>query len=297
MIVVFGGDGQLGRELVDAAESCNSRVLALSHVDTDIAEAAQVHDAIKRFTPSLVVNAAAYTDVERAEIEPHLANRVNAEGARVVAATCQQLAIPLIHISTDFVFDGAKSAPYRETDEVRPLNTYGKSKAAGEAHVMTETEHYAIVRTSWLFSKTGRNFVKTILALAHDRDEIEVVCDEAGCPTSARSLAFAILHMAPRLSADRALSGLYHFAGTPAISRYAFATHIIGAQAQSTGRAPRVIATTSANYGTRTQRPAHSALDCTKIKRTFDIQDAPWQPEVIDVVNALVATARANNVT
>jgi dTDP-4-dehydrorhamnose reductase len=297
MILVFGGDGQLGRELADAAPLGRHRLLALSHSDADIAEAAQVRDAINRFRPSLVVNAAAYTDVERAEIDRDKAHRVNAEGAGVVAGACRHFAIPLVHVSTDFVFDGTMSAPYRETDDVRPLNTYGKSKAAGEAHVMTETEHYAIIRTSWLFSKYGRNFVKTMVALAHDRDEIEVVSDQVGCPTSARSLACAILTIAPRLSADTTLSGLYHFAGTPAISRHAFATNIIAAQAQATGRAPRVTATTSANYGAQTQRPAHSALDCTKIKRTFDIQDAPWQPQVIDIVDALVTTARANNVT
>lgn len=288
MILVFGGDGQLGRELADAAAHRALELQALSRHDADIADAAATHRIIERISPSLVVNAAAYTDVERAEAETDEAYRTNSEGARVLATACGHSAIPLVHVSTDFVFDGRKQAPYSETDEVRPLNAYGRSKAAGEAHVMAATDHYAIVRTSWMFSKYGRNFVKTMLTLARDRDEIRVVGDQFGCPTSARSLAAAILDIAPRLSADKSVSGLYHFAGAPATTWYALASHVIAAQARSTSRTPRVTAISTADFGARAQRPAHSALDCTKIKRVFDIEPADWMSEADAVVDDIL---------
>jgi len=296
MIVVFGGNGQLGRELAEAASSRSLQLATISHREVDVADAERVRYILRRLAPSIVVNAAAFTDVERAEAEPDAAHRTNAEGARIIAAACRQVAIPLVHISTDFVFDGKTSATYLETDEVHPLNVYGRSKAFGEAYVMAEADHYAIIRTSWLFSRYGRNFVKTILAQARERNEITVVDDQFGCPTPARRLAAAVLDAAPRLCSDRALSGIYHFAGTPVTSWHAFATDIISAQAASTGRTPRVFAIASSNYNTRARRPMNSALDCTKIKRVFGIQAPDWRPEVANTVNALVAATRADDV-
>jgi dTDP-4-dehydrorhamnose reductase len=299
MILVFGRDGQLGLELTDAAALRGTPLVAVPHHEADIADGAAVERTFERFRPSAVVNAAGYNDVERAEIEPEKAQRTNGDGPRILAASCHSRNIPLIQISTDYVFDGRKPEPYCETDEVRPLGAYARSKAAGEASVMAETGHYVIIRTSWLFGKYGRNFLKTMVALANDRDEITVVHDQHGCPTSARSLAAAILDITPSLAADPTLSGIYHFAGHPVTTWHAFATDIVSVQAAATGRHPQVIAVSSADYGARVPRPVNSALDCTKIKHIFGIRGTAWQTETIDIVNELLSaeTMRAEHVT
>lgn len=289
MILVFGRDGQLGRELTDAAPLRGTPLVAVARHEVDIADRDAVERCMDREQPSIVVNAAGYNDVERAEIESHIAQRTNGEGPRTLAASCHSRNIPLIHISTDYVFDGRKQEPYRETDEVWPLGAYARSKAAGEASVMAETGHYAIIRTSWLFGKHGRNFLKTMIALAHNRDEITVVDDQYGCPTSARSLAAAILDIAPRLVADPSVSGIYHFAGHPVTTWHAFATDVVSLQNAATGRRTKITAVSSAEYGARTPRPANSALDCTKIKRVFGIDGSPWQSETVDIVNELLS--------
>jgi dTDP-4-dehydrorhamnose reductase len=285
MILVFGQNGQLGRELADAAAERNIPLVALSRADADIADLPSVERAIAEHRPRIVVNAAAYTNVDRAETEIAAANRTNKEGPAILARACHAGKIPLIHISTDYVFDGSKKGPYCETDDICPLGIYGQSKAAGEAAIISETGHFAIIRTAWLFGKYGHNFLKTMLRLAQSRDELTVVDDQHGCPTSARSLAAAILDIAPQLAADPALSGIYHFGGQPPTTWYDFARFIMSVQSAVTGRQPKVTPISSAQYGAPAPRPMNSVLDCTKMQRVFGIQGRPWQAETVDIFN------------
>ena len=288
MILVFGRNGQLGRELVDASSARGQELAAVSRHEGDIADISAVARMIDRYQPTIVVNAAAYTDVDRAETDQTEADRTNSYGPGILAKLCQAAKLPLIHLSTDYVFDGQTSAPYRETDTISPLGTYGKSKAAGERSVMAETDHFAIIRTAWLFSKYGRNFLKTMLALAGTREEIMVVADQHGSPTSARSLASALLDMAPLLVADKARSGIYHFAGHPITTWHGFASHIVSVQAPMSGRRPKVTAITTAEFGAKASRPMNSGLDCEHIKRVFGIQGSCWRSEATDIIKDIL---------
>lgn len=290
MILVFGKNGQLGRELADAAAERGCSLVAVSRNEADIAELSAVQRILERYRPDLVVNAAAYTDVDRAETDVAEANRTNAEGPRILARACRGRQIPLIHISTDYVFDGQNREAYRETDAVCPLGAYGRSKAAGEAALMSETDHYAIIRTSWLFGKYGRNFLKTMLALAQKRDEISVVNDQHGGPTSARSLAAAIFQIAPLLVSDPAKSGIFHFAGHPYTTWHEFAHFIMSVQSATTGRQPRVTAISSAEYAAPAPRPENSRLDCTKIERTFGISGRSWRTEMVEITGEILSS-------
>lgn len=289
MILVFGKNGQLGQELADAAAASGRPLVTLSRHDADIADLTAVQRALEQHRPSVVVNAAAYTNVDRAETEVAEANRSNGEGPGILARACRAGKLPLIHLSTDYVFDGRKQGPYVETDNVSPLGAYGRSKAAGEAAITAATDHYAIFRTAWLFGKYGRNFLTTMLALARDRDEIKVVDDQHGSPTSARSLAAAILDIAPRLAADRTLSGIYHFTGHPVTTWHEFASSIISVQSTATGRLPKMTRISSADYGAAAPRPANSTLDCQKIKRAFGIEGRCWRSETADVVRDILS--------
>jgi dTDP-4-dehydrorhamnose reductase len=298
MILVFGKNGQLGRELADAAAERSCPLVAVTRHEADIADLSAVRMTMERHQPTVVVNAAAYTDVDRAETEVAEANRSNGDGPAILARACRAGKVPLIHISTDYVFDGRKQEPYRETDDVCPLGAYGRSKATGEAAVTAETGHYAIIRTAWLFGKYGHNFLKTMMALAQVRDEIRVVDDQRGCPTSARSLAGSIIDIAPRLAAERELSGIYHFAGHPVTTWRDFASFIVSTQSGVTGRLPKVEGITTAEYGAIAPRPMNSVLDCTKIKRVFGVDGRSWRTETTDVVRDILSAkpAQTDNV-
>src|SRR6185503_18667613 len=195
---------------------------------------AAVRDAISRHRPGLVVNAAAYTKVDLAESEAEAARQGNEIGPGVLARACAAAAIPLVHVSTDYVFDGSKPDAYLETDPITPLGVYGHSKAAGEKAVRDALREHVILRTSWVYGEFGHNFLKTILRLAATRDELRVVGDQRGCPTSTRDLAHAILAIAPRLAARDTVWGTYHFAGTGVTTWHGFASRIVSAQAALT---------------------------------------------------------------
>lgn len=289
MILAFGGNGQLGRELVRAAAERRVTLQALTRADADIADAAAVAAALQRFKPDLAVNAAAYTNVDGAESHYAEAQRDNELGPGVLAAACAEAGIALVHVSTDYVFDGSKDGAYRESDPVRPINAYGRSKAAGEDAVRRALDRHVILRTAWLYSEFGRNFLKTILQLAQTRDELRIVADQHGSPTSARELAAAILHIAPRVIAEPHVSGTYHFTADGETTWHGFAGCIVDAAAPTTGRHPRVTPIATADYPTPAKRPANSRLDCSLFVQTFGLTPRPWREAVEATTRALVA--------
>jgi dTDP-4-dehydrorhamnose reductase len=290
VIVVFGGTGQLGRELVRAAAARHIALQALPYAEADIADAAAVAAALAQWQPDVVVNAAAYTDVDGAETHLAEARRANECGPAVIADACAKAGAALIHISTDYVFDGSKSGAYRESDPVGPINAYGRSKAAGEDAVRRALDNHVVLRTAWLYSEFGRNFLKTILQLAETRDELRIVADQHGSPTSARELAGAVLHVAARLAAEPRLSGTYHFTADGATTWHGFAECIVAAAAPITGRKPRVTPITTAEYPTPAKRPANSRLDCSLFAQTFGLTPRPWR-EAVQATTLALTTA------
>jgi dTDP-4-dehydrorhamnose reductase len=289
VIVVFGGNGQLGQELVRAAAARSVPLTALTRAQADITEADAVREAIVRDRPSFILNAGAYTKVDLAEKESEAAFAANQQGPANLAAACAAAGVPLVHISTDYVFDGSKPEAYVEGDPIAPINAYGRSKAAGERAVRGGTARHLILRTSWVYGEFGNNFLKTMLRLAATRDELRVVADQRGCPTSTRDIADAILRLAPRLSAGDVPWGTYHFAGTGLTTWHGFARRIVAAQAPLTGRNPPVTAITTAEFPTPARRPVNSELDCTQFARSFGFRARPWGEEADEITAAVVA--------
>ncbi len=294
-ILVFGAAGQLGRELAGALSQRAMPAVLLSRQDADIADRPAVMSAIDRAKPAVVVNAAAYTKVDRAESEPEMAFRDNSEGPALLADACAARGLPLIHVSTDYVFDGSKSSPYVETDPVAPLGIYGASKEAGEQAIRRALERHVILRTAWVYGVHGTNFLKTMLNLAGRSEGWGVVMDQHGNPTATADLAEAIVAVAARAAADTARWGTYHFAGTGEASWYDFACEIVAAQAQFTGRQPQVRAITTAEYPTKARRPANSRLDSGLFAMAFGIKAHPWQERTREAVAALLSAETQRN--
>ena len=292
-ILVFGAEGQTGRELIALASRRKIAAVGLSRAEADITQAEIVRAAIERHRPELVVNAAGYTAVDRAESEPKLARTANVEGAAIVAASSARAGMPLVHLSTDYVFDGKKSGAYVENDPIAPLSVYGRSKAKGEAAVREAQPHHVILRTSWVYGVHGKNFLKTVLRQANERDELTMVADQFGCPTATADIAEAIVLLAPHLVADANVSGIYHFAGTGRTSWHGFATEIVARQSPFTGRNPRIVAITTADYPTAARRPKNSTLDCARFQMIFGHSARPWQERVAETVDLLLRSARA----
>ncbi len=292
MILVFGR-GQVGEALAEAAPAAGLGVSVLSHAEADIADPAAIAAAIAEVRPRFLVNAAAYTAVDKAESEPEAAARANAEGPRVLAEAAARAGIPLLHISTDYVFDGTKKGAYVEDDPVAPLGVYGRSKLAGEEAVRAAQPEHVILRTAWAYAKNGRNFLKTMLKLAAERPELRVVADQRGCPTSADDIACAILRVAEAAGKGRAAWGTYHFAGTGETTWHGFATRIVAEQAAMTGKQPPVIAIATADYPTPAKRPANSALDSSRFARAFGFRARAWEDETRRIVSALLAKEHA----
>jgi len=292
VILVFGGNGQLGHELTRLAAARGIPMHALSHSEADIANSSVVVAALARWKPELLVNAAAYTKVDLAETNVEEARKGNEIGPATLAGACAAAGIPMVHVSTDYVFDGSKPEPYRETDPVCPISVYGRSKAAGEDAVRGGLKHHIILRTAWVYSEFGSNFLKTILRLAETRDELRIVADQHGSPTSARDIAEAILHIAPALLRDRKLSGTYHFTADGFTTWHGFASRVVEIAAPMTGRHPRVIPITTADYPTAARRPANSCLDCRLFVEKFGFSPRHWTEGVDTTTRTLVAAAK-----
>lgn len=287
-VLITGASGQLGQELMARAGPAGFAPVGLGHSELDIADRAAVERAMASADPDLVVNAAAYTAVDQAESEPERAFAINAEGPRHLARACAMAKVPLIHVSTDYVFDGAKSDGYVEDDPVAPLQVYGASKEAGERAVREELAEHLIVRTAWVYSSHHRNFVLTMRQLAAERDELRVVGDQFGSPTWAGELADAICAMAARLEGgDR--FGTYHFAGAGSTSWAGFAQAVMDLCPPEGRPAPPVVSIPAADFPRPARRPANSILRCDKIGRVFGITPKPWRDALAEVARELRA--------
>jgi dTDP-4-dehydrorhamnose reductase len=284
-ILQFGRTGQLAREMLARAPARGCEIQALSRSDIDLADAGAVANAVRDASADLVLNAAAYTAVDRAESEPDLAMAINAAAPAAMAKACAKRGLPLIHLSTDYVFDGAKAGAWREDDPRAPTCAYGRSKAEGEAAVEAAGGRAVILRTSWVFSAHGSNFVKTMLALAKARPELRVVADQRGRPTAAGDLADAILAIAPRLVAGAPeASGVFHFAGEGTTSWAGFAEAIFELAGDPK---PKVIPIPTADYPTPARRPLNSELDCGRIERVFGLRPRPWRDGLAEALHEL----------
>jgi dTDP-4-dehydrorhamnose reductase len=289
-VLVTGCRGQIGRELVEAQPCAGLSPIGVGHDDLDVTDRHAVRQVVERYRPTLIVNAAAYTAVDRAESEPDAAFAVNADGPEHLAEAAAKTGVPLIHLSTDYVFDGAKSTAYTEDDALRPLGVYGASKAAGERAVRERLDRHLILRTSWVFGAYGTNFVKTMLRLGRERDRLAVVADQWGCPTGAADIAKAILGIAHQLLISPRIDawGTYHFAGRTSTNWCGFAEAIFERAKPFWGRRPEVTPIATADYPTPARRPPASVLDCTRFDRVFGLPRPPWTDRLDMVVRHLL---------
>ncbi len=276
-ILVTGAAGQVGRECVERG---GGEVRGLDRQGLDLCSAAAIAAVLTRLKPKVVINAAAYTAVDRAEQETAVAFAVNRDAVIQLAQACKHARIPLIHISTDYVFDGRKPSPYTENDPVNPLGVYAQSKQQGEQGLRQTLPSHLILRTSWVFGRHGANFVKTMLRLAREKGELRVVADQHGTPTHAGALADALLVLARRAAAGETLAwGTYHYCGAPATTWHGFAQTIIE-RASVLGILARPIpvrAIASAEYPTPSPRPLNSRLDCARIRETLGLLPQDWR--------------------
>jgi len=275
-IYTIGSEGQVARSLREAARENPDIVIGWgARPDVDILCPELVKRALMDFSPDIVVNPAAYTAVDRAEAEPNLAFAINRDGAAAVATAAKQLEIPIVHLSTDYVFDGKKVGPYLETDAVAPQSVYGRSKLAGELAVAAANERNVILRTSWVYSPFGSNFVRTMLRLGSERDRLRVVGDQIGCPTYAPDIANAIIAIARTIMSSgwhARFSGVTHLAGPDEVTWLAFARQIMRLVELRGGSGAAVDEIATADYPTAAVRPANSRLNCDRLYSTFGVR-------------------------
>jgi dTDP-4-dehydrorhamnose reductase len=295
-LLIVGARGQLGSALERASRKKGWAPAAVDLPQVDIADPENILAALKASSPDLVVNAAAYTAVDRAEDEPEAAFSANRDGPRNLARACARSGIVLIHVSTDYVFDGTAGRPYTEDDPVSPLGVYGKSKAAGEDAVRSELPAHFIVRTSWLYAARGHNFVRTMIRVGKTEKVVRVVADQFGCPTSAQDLAAVLLLLAEQAVTlgSKAPWGTYHFCNRGATSWHGFAETIF---AKARGRIPlrveRVAPISTAEYPAAAPRPAYSTLSCDRIRRRFGVAPRPWEDALSEVLEEIIAEETA----
>jgi dTDP-4-dehydrorhamnose reductase len=287
--LILGGRGQLGMELARYASLNDIPAVSLGRDEVDIATASDVRAAISGSRPDVIINAAAYTNVDLAESEPEAALRTNRDGPAVLSAEAAATGVPFVHISTDYVFDGTKPSPYREGDPVAPLGVYGRSKEAGERAVRECCPRHVIIRTAWVYGPDGANFLKTIVRLAGQRSELAVVGDQYGNPTSTEDLAVAIYAAARRAVSGADCWGTFHFAGRGDATWYDFANEIVSAYMSATGRACTVRRISTNEYPTPARRPANSRLDSGAFARRFGVTARDWR----DVVGPTIARVLA----
>ncbi|MDH7808115.1 MULTISPECIES: dTDP-4-dehydrorhamnose reductase [unclassified Rhizobium] len=287
-LAVTGKNGQVVSAL-QALAGPDLEIVALGRPELDLARPDTVFKALREAKPDVVVSAAAYTAVDKAESEPDIAFAVNRDGAKAVARAANDIGVPVIHISTDYVFDGTKTTAYVENDPTGPASVYGRSKLEGEQAVSESTDNYAVLRTAWVYSEYGSNFLKTMLRLSESRDQINVVADQFGCPTSATDIAVGIVSIARKLATDPAshLRGVFHMSGTGETNWAGFAKQIFEFSAENGGKSMIVNDITTAQYPTPARRPANSRLDCSKLEEVYGIRLPEWQTSTRAVMAAL----------
>jgi dTDP-4-dehydrorhamnose reductase len=279
-IAVTGRQGQVARALAEAGPALNLEIINLGRPQLDLGVPQTVAPALNAAAPDIVVNAAAFTAVDQAEREPDLASAVNGIGAGAVADAARELGVPVIQLSTDYVFDGHKTSAYVEEDLVAPATAYGVSKLAGEQAVTAAAGKHVIIRTAWVYAPYGKNFVRTMLSLAESRDEIRVVADQFGSPTYAPDIAVALVGIARnvlRKPSDPLLRGIFHLVGSGETSWADFASAIFAFLAAKGLRRPVLIPIASADYPTPARRPANSRLNCAKLARLHGIELPTWR--------------------
>jgi dTDP-4-dehydrorhamnose reductase len=274
-VLVIGKTGQLGRELGRFAWPASTEIVQVDRSECDLTNAESVRKVVSSVDPDVAVNTAAYTAVDRAESEPEAAMRTNAHGPAVLAQACAGSHAALIHISTDYVFDGSKAGPYAEDDAVNPRSVYGRTKLAGERAVTDLLPQHVIVRTSWVFSSHGNNFVKTMLRLGSEKPEIGVVNDQTGAPTSAADIASAIGSIVAAIAEGRGVWGTFHYASSEPTTWFDFAQAIFAGSARRSQVRLRPI--TTADFGAPAPRPANSVMDCMRIQNAYGIPQPSWR--------------------
>lgn len=284
---MIGHQGMLAQELLPCLAGAGFAVVSRGRPEVDITKASSVRQTLADAQPDILINAAAYTAVDQAETEPDMAFAVNRDGVAHLAAACRDTGIPLLHVSTDYVFDGLASRPYCEEDRIAPLGMYGRSKWEGEEAVRRCHQEHVIVRTAWLYGRHGHNFVKTMLRLAREREVLRVVDDQYGCPTWSRELAEALVTMCHRIGQGKDFVpwGTYHFCGAGQSTWYGFARAIIEeAKAFESLCVREIMPIPTTVYPTPARRPAYSALNCSKIQSAFGITPRPWRESLHDCV-------------
>ena len=302
-ILVLGATGQVGFELMRALGAPDEIVPAAlggelvdgtQCLDVDFTNSASLAGVLDAVGPDLIVNAAAYTAVDRAEDEPDLADRINHRAVAEIGAWAAVHGARVVHYSTDYVFDGAATRPYREDDPTAPLGAYGRTKLAGEDAMRASNARHAILRTAWVYGAHGHNFALTMLRLAGERDELRVVDDQAGAPTTARLIAQTTASVVRAWQANDAVGGIYHVTAAGSCSWYAFAEAILmgGVERGLVARMPRIVPITTAEFPTRARRPAYSVLDCGRLETAFGLQLPSWQTGLAGVLDELAAARK-----
>ena len=278
-VLVTGARGQVGSEMLRLARN-DFQVVGLDRNDLDIADAEQVGHRLDEYAPDMLVNCAAYTAVDAAEDEPDAAHRVNAEAVGILGRACRDRGIGIVHLSTDYVFDGTKDRPYVEGDDPNPLNVYGATKLAGEELLRAATDRHLILRVSWVFGTIGRSFVDTMLRLAEERREISVVDDQIGAPSPAVEIAFAVREVAKVGVAREDVWGTYHFSTMPSLSWCQFARAIVDAGIETglLATRPAVHAIRSSQWPAKALRPRNSSLGSARLAETFNLEPPAWEP-------------------
>lgn len=297
-ILVIGRIGQVAHELRRGAWPAGFAVDFLERPAIDLTRPGEMREVVIAARPRIVVNAAAYTAVDAAESDRDTAFAVNRDGPAALAEACARIGAPLIHYSTDYVYDGGKTGAYVEDDPVNPLSVYGASKAAGDAAIRTRLDRHVILRTSWVYSATGQNFVKTMLRLGGERDRLGIVDDQHGAPTAAADIAAATIAVCAALAAGKQDGcGTFHFTGGGTTTWHGFAREIFAFAAARGCKTPRAVdPIATEDYPLPAPRPRNSVLDCGKIARVYGIAARPWQAALAACLDELLAPAVAEAV-
>ena len=295
-LLITGATGQVGSALCALARQQRIEYQGLSSQELDITRESKVLRAVRRAKADCVINAAAYTAVDLAEDDAERCYAVNRDGVRYLAKACRRHDIPMLHLSTDYVFDGSKKTAYLEDDEPGPLNVYGASKLAGEQLLRAELRQHAIVRISWVFGESGGNFVKSIVRAALQKSELRVVDDQIGAPTPASDVARVLVAMANQFDCGSRAWGTYHYSGMGVTSWYDFARDIVAEIEKHTdAEVAQILREKTANYGYRAQRPLNSQMHCRKILEAFGVKQRSWRPEMVKVVTHCLEQMRQSS--
>ena len=289
-VLVTGAGGQVGAELASRGKNWNCTVFGLKRSEFDITKQSEIESVLGRIAPDVVVNSAAYTAVDAAETDSQTAFLVNRDAPGFIAAACDKICLPLIHISTDYVFDGSKPGAYREDDPVCPIGVYGRSKEAGETLVRQTARKHIIIRTSWVYAAHGGNFVRTMLRIGRGKDVLHVVDDQYGTPTFAGDIADTILFIANKIALGNKEEywGTFHYSARGKTTWRDFAKEIFRTVAEKNGPTPRVNCIPSSEYSTPAKRPLNSVLECKKIERVFSVPRRSWKEGLSEVLDHLL---------